>query len=106
MIYYKKNTRQYPEKTSVIVAMCDENLVGKKLVDKKTVLDLSTYAGFYKGELISAKQATEIIKQLRGEENTSFNLVGKETLAAASQVFSITAARKIKSVPHLQIYSL
>ncbi len=106
MIYYKKNTRQYPETTSVIVAMCDENLIGKKLVDEKTALDLSTYAGFYKGELINAKQATEIIKQSYGDENTSFNLVGKETIAAASQVFSITSARKIKNVPHLQIYSL
>ena len=106
MIYYKKNTRQYPEKTSVIVAMCDENLIGKKIVDKKTVLNLSVYSGFYKGELINAKQATEIIRQLHGEENTSFNLVGKETLAAASQAISITAAKKIKNVPHLQVYNL
>ncbi len=107
MIYYKKHQRVYAEKTSTVVAMCDEALIGKKIKSKATaaVLDLVTYANFYKGELLTPTQARAIFKTLKEErENLSLNLVGTETLSAAKTVIDVSTAKKIGKIPHLQVY--
>lgn len=85
-----------------VVALCDAELIGRKLAKGKLVLDLGRYADFYKGEKVSAAEATEA---LRGAQN--INLVGKKSLEAASKAgLDVEGAIKISGVPHLQAYRI
>lgn len=106
MLYYKRHERQLPNRTAVIIALCDEDLVGKKLRGKNTFLDLDAYRSFYIGNKLSLQQARELIADFfqSGSEEVSFNLVGKESLAAVEGFVDVSKARKIQGVPHLQVY--
>lgn len=108
MIYFKKHQRVYGNRTSTIVAMCDADLIGKKLKSGNAVLDLATYAGFYKGEAISVEQAGKILSENVGKAGggVSFNLVGKQVMAAAAKFANVSRAKKFGAVPHLQVYSV
>ncbi len=109
MICYKKHQRIYTERTSTVIAMCDENLIGKKLKGKNTVLDLGLYGNFYNGEKIPVKKAEEILDamlKLSKSESVSFNLVGKDTVKVAGKFVDATKAHKFGAVPHLQIYAV
>ena len=110
MIFYKWHQRQFQNRTRAIIAMCDENLIGKKLSGKNCFLDLDTYRSFYIGEKVSLQQAHDLVKEyfLRGQhsEGVSFNLVGKEALAAVKQWVDVSKAKKIAGVPHLQVYKV
>src|SRR3989338_5684505 len=105
MIYFKKHQRIYDDHTSVVIAMADVVLIGKKLKSNNgAVLDLGTYAGFYKGEEISEKQAAEILAgYFANRDGVSFNLVGSECMKAASKCVDVSKAKKFGKVPHLQI---
>lgn len=106
LICYNKHERVSGEKISTVIAMCDEDLIGKKLKGKNAVLDLVTYASFYKGELIESDEAAKIVKSFFSQPNVSFNLVGKHTLAALKGVVNVSKAKKIGAVPHLQVYTV
>ncbi len=108
MIYFKKHQRVYQDGVSTIVAMCDEELIGKKLKGKNSVLDLAAYANFYKGDLISSEKALEIFSGFfaSGGGRVSFNLVGKKVIKVASKFIDVSKASKFKSVPHLQVYKV
>lgn len=84
-------------------AVCDANLIGKVLKAGVCLLDLATYKGFYVGQKVTEKQAIEI---LRGA--THVNVVGKKSLEAARKALGVDpkAAKKIKRVPHLQVYRI
>ncbi len=106
MIYYKKHQRIYEERTSIVIAMCDADLIGKKLKGKRGFLDLETYASFYKGELLTLQQAREVLSDfIRGKKTgVSFNLVGKKCISTAGEFVDVSNARNIGKIPHLQIY--
>ncbi len=84
-----------------VVAMCDASLLGKVFEEGEMVLDLEKYRSFYNGESASIAEIGKIL-----ENATSINLVGKETIAAAGKYLKIEERniRRIKGVPHLQIY--
>ncbi len=110
MIYYKVHKRVYADRVSIVVAACDERLLGKKLKSKNGVLDLAAYASFYKGEHATVPEASAVLskflEQQKGGQNISFNLVGSETLGVAANFLDVSKAKKIASVPHLQVYSI
>ena len=85
----------------IIIAICDKELLGKKLKQGQMVLDLAKYAAFYDGIDLTEEMAAEWIKSSR-----SLNLVGKKAIAAAKKVILVDegSIKSVKGVPHLQVY--
>lgn len=79
-----------------VVALCDEDLIGKVFKEGKLKLEVS--ARFYKGE---KKSEEEIAKVLEGENN--INIVGKESVEFAIKcgIISKEDVIKIKGIPHV-----
>jgi len=97
-----EKTDRFGKKT-IIVGICDKELLGKRLKQGEVVLDLEKHADFYQG--------TELTQELAGEwirQGKNLNLVGKKTIAAARKVMRIDGSRlkTVKGVPHLQVYYL
>lgn len=85
-----------------IVALCDAELIGRVLANKKYRLDLQSHANFYQGKLVEKKDA---IAALSGAQNV--NLVGKKSIEAAKNAgLAVSHAVAIGGVPHLQAYRL
>ncbi len=86
-----------------IVAACDKELLGEVFEEGGVVLDLDTYASFYKGEEVGAE---ELGKALRDFD--SANLVGKECVAVALKngLAKEGDIRYIKDIPHVQLYKI
>ena len=94
--------KTHPSPDGEIVALCDVELIGKVLVSGKARLDLSAYAPFYLGKKVGEKEA---IAALLTAANA--NIVGKKALAAAKKAgLSVSRAKNIGGVPHLQVYRL
>jgi hypothetical protein len=77
---HKSNTRW-------ILALCDFDIYGKKFVEGKLQLDLTTQ--FYKGETLNEEQVREEIKKCLAED-ASFNIVGEEATQIAKDMELIT----------------
>ena len=85
-----------------VVALCDAAHMGKVLIDGKRRLDLSAYASFYKGAIVSREAA---VKALCGAKNA--NIVGKKSLDAARAAgLDVSGAISIAGVPHLHLYKI
>ena len=69
----------------MVVAICDSDLIGRKLEDQdgKRVLDLS--GEFFKGEEKSEEEVKEIIFK-GNQEDASFNIVGEESCKVAKEI--------------------
>ncbi|MFH1840404.1 MAG: DUF424 family protein [Nanoarchaeota archaeon] len=82
-----------------VVAICDEDLIGKTLEDKKACIKVTKR--FYKGEKKKEKEVAVIL-----QEATNINIIGKKSIAFAIKqgVLDKEAVRKIKGMPHAQIY--
>jgi hypothetical protein len=80
-----------------IIAICDENLLGKRFAENNLVLDVNKY--FYGGILVPLSVAME-----KAEEATILNLVGINTVNAAikRKLVHPDAVIKIAGVPHAQ----
>ncbi|ABM80928.1 DUF424 domain-containing protein [Hyperthermus butylicus] len=80
-----------------IVAICDEELLGKKFVEGELVLHINEE--FYRGQLVPLSYAMQ-----RAWEATILNLVGENTVNAAIKEGLIhpDAVIRIAGVPHAQ----
>lgn len=101
MIYLKEHAAEKGE----IIAMCDKELIGKVLSEGKVRLDLEKYASFYKGELVSEKDAAKMLSEV---EIHSANIVGKRSVEVAAKIGLIGKAdvRKVKNVPFVNIFKV
>ncbi len=101
MIYIKS----YSTEKGHVIAMCDEELIGKVLEEGALLIDLKTYAGFYKGELVDKRTAAEKLKDLR---IYSANIIGKEAVDVIKEGALVGDAdvRKVNGVPFVQIYKV
>ena len=92
----------HPTPQGSMVAVCDSELIGKVLSDRKRHLDLAAYSSFYQGKKANAAQ---VASALRKAQNA--NLVGKKALKAAKSAgIDISSAIEISGIPHLQAYGL
>jgi uncharacterized protein len=101
MIYLKS----YPTEHGSVVAMCDEELLGRVLRSGKLVLDLERYASFYKGELVGEAEAAGIIS---AEKIYSANIVGERSVGIVVR-FGLVAAgdvRLVENVPFVQLFAM
>ncbi len=63
-----------------VVAVCDEELLGKRFEQDKFQLDVKE--SFFKGKKFSPEEAEEILKDMLVEDAT-FNIVGEESTETA-----------------------
>jgi len=71
------------ESYRMVVAVCDSDVFGGKLIDGDRVLDLS--GAFFDGDALSVAEArNEIVRCVR--EDATFNFVGKESVALAREI--------------------
>ncbi len=81
----------------ILVAVCDEDLLGKKFAEKGLQLDLTSL--FYRGKLTEDKETIEVMKK-----SYCFNIVGKKIVDLALKEGFISKANiiTIKKVPSCQ----
>ena len=82
-----------------IVAICDEELLGKKIVDEEKGIKFYVDPYFYKGELVPITKAIKILKHA-----SIANLVGKNIVRAAKNngLIHEDAILYIRDIPHAQ----
>ncbi len=66
-----------------VVAVCDKDVFGQKLIEGKRALDVS--GEFFNGKLISDEKATEEIIRCNREDAT-FNFVGEKSVSIAKEL--------------------
>ncbi len=86
-----------------IVAVCDEDLIGKVLESEDKYMDLDKYRNFYIGEVANEKKVKEALVNFG-----SVNIVGKKSIKI---VVDMKLASKddimyINRVPYIQIYNI
>jgi hypothetical protein len=91
-------------KHNIVLAICDEDLIDKKLTDKKKNLDVKVTKHFY-GEKIIEDEATAVRMM---ERSTIANLIGKQIVALAEKHGFITKENVIfiGGIPHAQFVKL
>jgi hypothetical protein len=84
-----------------VLAICDENLIGKTFDDGKVYIEVS--ARFYKGEI---KSDEEVVKLMKVADNV--NMIGKKCmkLALDNGIIDKESIIIIKGVPYAQVLSL
>lgn len=94
MIYVK--THEAEERK--VVAMCDEEILGKTFEENEVCLDVKK--SFYGGKLVSEDEAVEIMRKA-----DILNLVGERTIGLAIELGIVSQIHiiKIKGVPHAQV---
>jgi hypothetical protein len=101
MIYLKIHVTPEGE----IIAMCDEELLGKVYREGKAELDLATYSGFYKGDLV-AEKAAESIAAIN--DFYTANIVGKRAVGIFLKKGLATKddVRTVDGVHYVQLFKL
>ncbi len=84
-----------------VVAVCDENLLGKILHGDH--IDFKVSESFYKGERKAKEEVIALLKK-----TTNINLVGKEAVAAGIKagIISQNNVIMIEGVPHAQAFTI
>ncbi len=84
-----------------VVAVCDENLLGKTIRGNNLQIKISE--SFYKGEKKSESEIIEILKK-----SANVNLIGKESVAAGLKAGIISKENVIDigGIPHAQSFSV
>ena len=100
MIYIKK----HPTDNGEMVAMCDEELLGKIFTEGKIELDLEKYSEFYRGELMDEEKAKKYV----GYSLYTANIVGKRSVAIVIEkgLVSEDSVRRIAGVEVVQIFMI
>jgi hypothetical protein len=94
----------HSSKNGEIIAMCDEELLGRIITDGRIEINLDKYAGFYKGSLVSEEKAGSLI----GNDVFSANLVGKRSVEIFEKkgLVSESQVRNVGGVKFVQIFNL
>lgn len=72
MIYFNR----FESPKGIMIAMCDEELMGRMLSEGRIEIDLEHYGGFYKGELLAEDEAARRIDR----KVYSANIVGNRSV--------------------------
>jgi len=81
-----------------IVAVCDDELLGKKFEEGKLQLDVKE--SFFKGKESSREEVLDIMRDMKLEDST-FNIIGEKSVQIALETGIITkeGIRKIANIP-------
>ena len=85
-----------------ILAMCDEELIGKIFREGEAIIDLQKYKDFYVGEKKDEKE----IKEILNDDITSINAVGERSvnLLINNSLATKRDVKRINGVAILQIF--
>jgi hypothetical protein len=85
-----------------ILAMCDEELIGKIFREGEAIIDLQKYKDFYIGEKKDEKE----IKEILNDDITSINAVGERSvnLLINNSLATKRDVKRINGVAILQIF--
>jgi len=85
---------------TLVVAICDHELLGKKLADEEKGITVYVDPAFYGGEVVSVEEALEVIKRA-----SIANLLGKRIVEAAINEGLVLreAVISISGIPHAQV---
>ena len=84
-----------------VVAICDKELLGKKIEEGKKQLDLS--GNFFNGEEKDSDELKEIIHNCFNEDST-FNIIGKKSCELAKEIGLIEGGMaKINNIPYILV---
>lgn len=97
MIYVKRNNSQGSE----VLAVCDEDLIGKTFRGKGLKLEASER--FYRGKLVDEEELVNLIKNAK-----NINLVGKNSIKIAikNNIIKKDDIIKIKTIPYAIIFEI
>ena len=81
-----------------VIAICDSDLIGKKFEQDNFQLDIKE--SFYKGEEKTKQEIIQIMQNMSREDST-FNIVGEESVNCAIEagIISRGGIKKIQGVP-------
>lgn len=81
-----------------VVAICDEDLIGKKFEQEEFQLDVKE--SFFKGEQVSEEKLVSIVKA-HLKEDATFNIIGEKSINVllSEGLISEDAVKKIDNVP-------
>ena len=88
----------------IVMAMCDEELMGKVFTEGKIVLDLKQYGAFYKGKLVSEATAAASIS----DAVYSANVVGERSvkLFIDAGLVRPEEVKSVQGVPMLHLFKV
>lgn len=90
----------YKQKGEVLLAACDQELLGKEFKENDLILRITE--DFYCEKVVEEEEFLEHL-----DKCTTANLVGEKTIRAYRSTSSeSTKAKKIAGVPHLQVYQV
>lgn len=83
-----------------VVAVCDEDLIGKTIKDKK--YNIKVNESFYKGDIMDEEEIIKILK-----DSTNVNLIGKKSIEVGLKAGIISKENiiTISGIPHAQAVS-
>lgn len=97
LIYINK----FDSPKGIMIAMCDEEIMGRVLKEGKVEVDLKQYGGFYKGELISEEEARRMIDK----RVYSANVVGERSVKLLIDA-GLVKPEEVKSVQGVPVVHL
>ncbi len=97
LIYLNK----FDSPKGVMIAMCDEEVMGRVLKDGKVEIDLKQYGGFYKGELVSEEQAR---RDINGRVYSA-NVIGERSVKLLIDA-GLVKPEEVKSVQGVPVVHL
>jgi hypothetical protein len=85
-----------------VIAICDAELLGKYFEESDFQLDVKE--SFYKGEEVSEEELKKIIQKM-AQEDATFNIVGKKSVACALEtgIISEDGISKIQGIPFAMV---
>ena len=88
----------------LMLAMCDEELMGKVLKEGKTEIDLERYGAFYRGKLVSEEEAK---KELAGKVYSA-NVVGDRSVGLLIEkgIVKKEEVRRVQNVAFVHLFRM
>lgn len=85
-----------------IVAVCDEDLLGKKFEEGIKLLEVRET--FYNGQKVSKEELIQILRR-EAKEDSTFNIVGKESIETAieARLIEKDSPKKVKGIPFVLV---
>ncbi len=85
-----------------VLAVCDSNLIGKKF--EEGIRQLECRDSFFKDKELTFQEAIDLMKQQK-QEDTSFNIIGPESIKAAleAEIINPSWIKKVQDIPFILI---
>lgn len=99
-MFAKVHERRRPDgSVARVIAICDEELLGRVLKEGDYCIDLKLYRSFYEGEKVTADKVKELV-----DRESNLNVVGKKSIAALGDAIDLSSIKTINNIPIVQIY--